>query len=59
MTGGHGTVSGTILGALVMGILLNGLNLMSVSQNWQTVITGLVVIGAVYMDKLRNAKSGS
>ena len=59
MTGGHGTVSGTILGALVMGILLNGLNLMSVSQNWQTVITVLVVIGAVYMDKLRNAKSRS
>ncbi|MGL4992382.1 MAG: ABC transporter permease [Sarcina sp.] len=60
LSGGEGSISGTIIGALIMGVLKNGLNLMNVSQNWQMLAMGVVVIGAVYMDILRkkqNAKS--
>lgn len=57
MSGGHGSISGTIIGAFIMGVLMNGLNLMSVSQNWQTFATGLVVIFAVYLDKMRREKN--
>ena len=59
MRGGHGSISGTILGAFIMGVLMNGLNLMNVSQNWQVFATGLVVIFAVYIDKIRRANSES
>lgn len=56
MSGGKGTIGGTILGAIIMGVLLNGLNLLSISSNWQTVATGAVVIGAVYLDRMRHLK---
>ena len=51
--GGVGTVSGTLIGALIMGVLRNGLNIMSVDTNWQTVVIGAVIIAAVYVDVLR------
>ncbi len=53
LAGGEGTIIGTIIGALIMGVLQNGLNLMNVSQFWQQVVMGLVVILAVYIDTLR------
>lgn len=53
LSGGEGTIMGTFIGAFIMGVLKNGLNLMNVSQNWQMLAMGLVVIGAVYMDQLR------
>ena len=56
MNGGHGCILGTILGALVIGILSNGLNLIQVSTNWQTVATGVVLIIAVYLDIVRQKK---
>lgn len=58
MTGGHGSITGTVLGVLVLGVLMNGLNLVGVSQNWQTFATGVVLILAVYLDKARAARSG-
>ena len=51
--GGEGTVVGTIIGVLIMGVLRNGLNLLNVSAFWQTSIIGLVVILAVWVDVLR------
>jgi ribose transport system permease protein len=48
-----GTVGGTLIGALIMGVLRNGLNIMSVDTNWQTVVIGTVIIAAVYVDVLR------
>lgn len=51
--GGEGTVGGTIIGVLIMGVLRNGLNLLNVSAYWQTVIIGAVVILAVWVDVLR------
>lgn len=55
MRGGHGSVSGSILGAFILGVLMNGLNLLNVNQNWQTFATGLVVILAVWVDKMRTS----
>jgi ribose transport system permease protein len=57
LSGGEGTILGTMIGALIMGVLKNGLNLMNVSQFWQQVAMGIVVIGAVYLDIIRRRRS--
>lgn len=44
LSGGSGTVIGTMLGALLMGVIRNGLVLMNVDMYWQTVVTGVIVI---------------
>ena len=51
--GGVGTVSGTLAGALIMGVLRNGLNLLNVSAAWQTVVIGIVIVVAVWVDIVR------
>ncbi len=56
MSGGKGTIVGTIIGAFIISTLTNGLRILSVPQEWQTVITGLIVIGAVFMDMARRRK---
>ncbi len=50
LLGGSGTLFGTLLGALIMGVLRNGLNLLSVSSFMQQVIIGSVIILAVWLD---------
>jgi ribose transport system permease protein len=52
-SGGVGTVWGTLTGALIIGLLRNGLNLLNVSSFWQTVIIGIVIVVAVWIDVLR------
>lgn len=56
--GGRGTVLGVLAGALIMGLLRNGLNLLNVSVFWQQILIGIVIIAAVYMDVLRR-RAGS
>jgi erythritol transport system permease protein len=51
MSGGRGTIGGTIIGAFVIGILSDGLVMMGVSSFWQTVIKGVVIIAAVVVDQ--------
>lgn len=51
--GGAGSVTGTLIGALIMAVLRNGLNLLNVSSYWQLVVVGLVIIWAVWVDVLR------
>jgi ribose transport system permease protein len=51
--GGVGTVWGTLIGVLLMAVLRNGLVLLQVPTEWQIVAIGLVIIGAVYVDVLR------
>lgn len=56
LAGGAGTILGTIVGAFIMSVLTNGLRIMSVAQEWQTVVTGVIIILAVYADILRRRK---
>lgn len=57
LSGGKGTIVGTVIGALIMSVLTNGLRILSVPQEWQTVVVGLVIIVAVYADILRRRKA--
>jgi ribose transport system permease protein len=56
LSGGEGTILGTVIGAFVISVLTNGLRIMSVPQEWQIVITGVIVILAVYADTLRKRR---
>lgn len=55
--GGIGTMSGTLIGALLMSVLSNGLMSMGLQGHYQTFFTGLVVILAVLLDIYRNKKA--
>lgn len=59
LSGGKGTISGTVIGAFLMSTLLNGLRILSVPQEWQTVLTGIIVIAAVFADIYRRNKHAS
>ena len=50
LLGGEGSLTGTLIGALIMGVLRNGLNLLNVSSFLQQVVIGVVIIGAVAVD---------
>lgn len=56
MSGGAGKIGGTIIGALIIGVLNNGLNLMNVNSFWQDVVKGIVILLAVFIDYIRNKK---
>ncbi|MGP2493791.1 ABC transporter permease [Mesorhizobium sp. PUT5] len=56
LSGGRGTIIGTLIGALIMSVLANGLRILSVAQEWQTVVTGSIIILAVYTDILRRRR---
>ncbi|MFS2104746.1 ABC transporter permease [Ralstonia sp. Ralssp135] len=56
LMGGVGTVSGTAIGAFVIGVLRNGLNMNGVSSFIQQIIIGVVILGTVWIDQLRNRK---
>jgi ribose transport system permease protein len=53
LSGGEGTMLGTIIGAFIISTLNNGLRILSVPQEWQIVVTGVIVVLAVYLDILR------
>jgi ribose transport system permease protein len=57
LSGGTGTILGTIIGAFIMSVLTNGLRILSVAQEWQIVVTGLIIILAVYADILRRRRT--
>ena len=57
LSGGRGTILGTLIGALIMSVLTNGLRILSVAPEWQMVATGAIIIVAVYADQLRRGKN--
>ena len=57
LSGGRGTILGTLIGALIMAVLANGLRILSVAQEWQTVVTGAIIILAVYADMVRRRRA--
>jgi len=56
LNGGEGTMLGTIIGAFIISTLTNGLRILSVPQEWQIVVTGVIIISAVYLDILRRGR---
>ncbi len=57
LSGGEGTIMGTVIGAFIISVLTNGLRILSVPQEWQIVVTGGILILAVYADILRRRQS--
>lgn len=57
LSGGEGTILGTVIGAFVISVLTNGLRMMSVPQEWQMVVTGAIVILAVFADTMRRQRA--
>ena len=56
--GGKGTIGGTIIGALIMSVLINGLRILELQQEWQYVVVGAVILFAVFADNLRRRRAG-
>src|SRR5699024_8882574 len=55
-TGGRGSVWGTLVGAFILGVLQNSLNLLGISAYFQEIMTGIVIILAVLLDKFINTR---
>jgi ribose transport system permease protein len=55
--GGVGTVFGTFIGALILTLVLNGMNLLSISASWQPLVTGAIVILAVWLDRITRRRA--
>ena len=53
LAGGRGSVWGTLIGALLIGVINNGMNLLGISPYFQLLVKGLIIIGAVLLDRLR------
>lgn len=53
LMGGRGSVWGTLIGALMIGVINNGMNLLGISPYFQLVVKGLIIMGAVLLDRLR------
>ncbi len=51
LSGGVGTIAGTVAGALIIGVMNNGLDMLNVSSYWQLVVKGLIIVLAVLLDK--------
>jgi erythritol transport system permease protein len=57
LMGGRGTIGGTLIGAFVIGVLADGLVLLGVSEFWQMVVKGLVIVLAVILDRFQRRSS--
>lgn len=57
LAGGRGTVMGTIIGAFIMSVLTNGLRVMGVLEEWKIVVTGVIIIVAVFIDIMLRKKA--
>jgi ribose transport system permease protein len=57
--GGAGGLSGTLIGALILTLVLNGMNLLAINANWQPLVTGMIVLLAAVIDALSRRQSDS
>lgn len=53
LTGGSGTVRGTMVGMVFLGVIINGMTLMNVSEYWQHVVRGILILGAVLINRMQ------
>jgi len=58
-SGGLGGVSGTVVGVLFLGVLQNGLSVAGVADYWQSIVTGIILIGAIALDLLQQKRRSS
>ncbi len=56
LSGGEGRILGTLIGALIIGVIQNGMNLVNVESYTQKVVLGLVILGAVLLDRLKQRR---
>jgi len=56
--GGSGTIVGTLIGALILTLVVNGMNLLQINASWQPLVTGVIILFAVWFD-IRARKSGN
>jgi ribose/xylose/arabinose/galactoside ABC-type transport system permease subunit len=54
--GGLGTIPGTVIGIIIIGLIYNGMNLLGISSYWQTIMKGLLIVAAVLLDLLMHKK---
>lgn len=59
LSGGKGTIVGTVIGALIISVINNGLQILSVRQEWQNVILGLVILIVVFIDQARAKRAAT
>lgn len=59
LAGGRANIIGTMIGALLMNTLTTGLQMMGVAQQWQLVVTGIVVLLAVFADNVRRSRAAA
>ena len=59
LAGGSGNIMGTLVGALILGVIANGMNLTGVTTYPQMVVFGLLILVAVLIDQLKNRKTGA
>ena len=55
-TGGIGTIWGAVAGALILGVIKNGMTLLGVHAYWQQVVEGIIIVAAVIFDMRKNAR---
>ena len=59
LSGGKGSIIGTLIGALVISVINNGLQIMMLPQQWQNVVLGVVIVIVVFIDQLRNRRGNA
>ena len=57
MSGGEGMIVGTLIGALILGVIRNALVLLNISMYWQTVVAGIIIIAVCALDNISHQKS--
>ena len=59
MSGGAGTLGGTLIGALIIGVMNNGLNLLGVNSYWQDVCKGGIILLAIFIDLVKDKRAAA
>ncbi len=61
LAGGAGTIRGTMMGVVFLGVIINGMTMLNVSEYWQHVVRGALILAAVLLNRIqvRHSRSGS